>query len=303
MAKERIKKDLGLITDFPLTDVHRPKPKHHGGEYVKGNVVLIDPVEHMKEHGNYRERDAQLEKIKSLMDDRRQVMKLVMKIQNQLLAYARGVDIANASTNEFLQNQLDMVKAELKSREKNIEKEIKAYAKESDLVRATIGVKGTGPITVANLIAYIDIEKARHASSLWSYAGLHKASHERYTKGESGGGNKTLRTALYVWAGVQIKQGGAYREIYDREKARLEVSEKITKSRNTQGKLIECAWKDTKKSHRHGAAIRKMIKSFLADYWFVARECYKLPTDALYAESMLGMNHKTVSPRERGWNW
>jgi len=46
---------------------------------------------------------------------------------------------------------------------------------------------------------------------------------------------------------------------------------RVTKSRNTQGKLIECLWSETKPCHRHGAGIRKMIKHFLADFWYVWR--------------------------------
>ena len=164
MAKEKIKKDLGREKDFPLVDTHRLNPKHEGGEYIDGNVVLSDPVEHMKEHGTFRERETDLEVIKSLMDDRRQVMKLVMKIQNQLLAYERQTDTMNEITENWLKNQLKSVKDELKSREKHIEKVIKECAKTDKLTAATLSVRGCGPITVANLLAYIDLEKARHAS-------------------------------------------------------------------------------------------------------------------------------------------
>ena len=304
MAKEKIKKELGREKDFPLIDTHRLSPKHEGGEYIEGNVVLSDPVEHMKEHGNFRERENDLEIIKSLMDDRRQVMKLTMKIQNQLLAYERQTDTMNEITESWLKDQLKSVKEELKNREKHIAKVIKEYAKTDKLTAATLSVKGCGPITVANMLTYIDLEKARHASSLWSYTGLDKPSHERYEKNVAGGGNKTLRTALYVFAGVQIKSpGAAYREVYDRTKTRLENSDKITESRNTQGKLIDCAWKDTKPSHRHGAAIRAIIKHFLADYWMVGRTIKGLPTDPLYAEAILKGNHRTIQPKERGWEY
>jgi len=163
-----------------------------------------------------------------------------------------------------------------------------------------MGVKGVGFITVAHCLAYIDLEKARHASALWSYTGLHKSSHERYEKGVAGGGNKTLRTALYTLAVAQVR-GGVYREVYDNVKTRLSMSERTVKSRNTQGKLIECAWKDTKPSHRHGAALRAIMKHFLADWWYVGRTLKGLPTDALYPEAILGGNHRTIMPEERGW--
>jgi hypothetical protein len=61
-------------------------------------------------------------------------------------------------------------------------------------------------------------------------------------------------------------------------------------------------WKDTKPCHRHGAAIRKMIKHFLADLWFVWRETENLPTTPLYVESVLG-HTGIIKPEERGWIW
>lgn len=304
MAKEAIKRKLGVKEDFELIDTHRLIPKHEGGTYEDGNVIVTDPVEHMEEHGTYRERDINLENIKSLMDDRRQVMKLVMKVQNQLLAYGRNTDIINKKTETWLNKQLESYKIALKAREKVIEKAIKEYAKIDKLTASALGVKGVGPIIIANMLTYIDLEKARHASSLWAYCGYDKPSHERYTKTVAGGGNKTLRTALYVFAGVQIKVNGNYRYIYDRVKIRLENSDKITKSRNTKGILIECAWKDTKPCHRHGAAMRAMIKCFLADYWFVGRTIAGLPTQPGYAEVMLGKDgHETIAPIDRGWDY
>lgn len=337
MAKEKIKAakiaaqgGLDALTGAPLperlslVDTHRLVPKAAGGQYDGENYIVTDPVEHMKEHGIYRERSEQLDAIKSMMDDRRQIMKLTMKIQNQLLAYERQVDTMNDMTAAWLRTQLEHVKEQLAAREKIIEKAVKEYAKVDRVTAVTLAVKGVGPITVANLITYIDLagvhgetmvrggkeipnpragqEKCRHASALWAYAGFDKPSHDRYTKGTASGGNKTLRTALYVWASVQIKQGGPYREVYDQVKTRLENSEKVTQTRNTQGRLVEAAWKDVKPGHRHGAAMRAMMKHFLADYWFVGRTILGLSTSPLYAESMLGHDgHRTISPKERGW--
>ena len=303
VAKALLKQAVGYKGNPALVDTHRIIPKTEGGEYTQGNFVVLTPVAHMQEHGIYRERDETLDNIKSIVDDRRQVMKLVMKVQNQLLAYERNVDTLHEQTRGWLQSQLESLQAELVIREKALAKSVKEYAKEDALTAAALGVRGVGPVTVAHMLTYIDIEKARHASSLWAYAGLDKASHERYEKGTASGGNKTLRTALYTMADSQVKSRGAYREVYDRMKDRLAQSEKITKSRNTQGKLIECAWKDTKPSHRHGAAMRAVMKHFLADWWYVARTLAGLPTEALYPEAILGGNHRTIMPEERGWEY
>jgi hypothetical protein len=201
------------------------------------------------------------------------------------------------------------------------------YAKVDGLTASALGVRGVGPVTVAYCLTYIsldgkrplldskglpvldkkgqkiltDVDLARHASCLWAYVGLDKASHERYTKGQTSGGNKALRSILWNMANSQVKSNGAYREVYDRVKARLEVSNKLVQSRNTQGKLIECAWRDTKPCHRHGAALRAIMKHFLADYWMVGRTLLGLDTSRAYAEEHLGGGHRTIMPEERGW--
>jgi len=319
MSKERMKKEklefqnyLDSITGLSLKekkellflfDTHREIPKAAGGTYEFDNYGVTAAVAHMKEHGNYRERDSQLETLKSIIDDREQVKKVTYKVNNQLLAYARKTDHLNEITEQWLKDESIKLKAELHKRDMMLSKFMKEIAKETPLAKSALGVDGIGPITVAYCLSYIDLEKARHASSLWSYVGLDKPSYERYEKGKSSGGNKNLRTILYTMAESQMKTKGSYRPIYDQVKERLSISEKIVKTRNTQGKMIECAWKDTKPSHRHGAALRAIMKHFLADYWYVGRTLAGLDTSPLYPEAVLGGNHRTIMPIERGWEY
>lgn len=298
--KEEIKEGLGYEGDPRMIDTHRPVPKADGGTYVDGNVVLKSPVEHMEEHGNLRLREDSLDEIKTLVDDREQFMKLFYKVNNQLLAYQRGTDNPSELTVGRLEEEVEKVGEWLKGSEKLIEVWVKEHRKEDVIIDMAMNVHGLGKMTIAYLMVYVDLEKARHASSLWSYAGLHCSSGDRYTKGVAGGGNKTLRTALWRTADSMMKTRGAYREVYDRTKARLSVSEKIVKSRNTQGKLVEVPWKDTKPGHRHGAALRAMMKHLLADYWFVGREARDLDTTPLYVEERLG-HQGIIRPTERGW--
>lgn len=283
-----------------LFDTDRVVPKAEGGIYTDDNTRVVHPVAHMQRHGNLVIRPTELETLKAMVDDRQQVLKLRNKFANQIRAYKRQTDTLLEDTLSFLETQLRGVDLVLKRKTREVEKFVKNL--DSRLVRAALGVRGLGPMTVAFCLVYIRLEKAEYPSSLWKYAGLHCASHERYTKGKASGGNKTLRTALYTFADSQVKGRGPYREVYDRVKKRLENSNKVVKTRNTQGKLVELPWCETKPSHRHGAAMRAIMKHFLADYWYVGREIAGLRTEPLYVEAKLGHTH-IISPRERGWEW
>jgi len=315
VAKEKLKKELmiaqsgkcaltsdNLEKELCLQDTDRIIPKAKGGTYTKKNTRLVDPVAHGNRHKTIKYREPKLQMLKNIIDDREQVRKLYQKINNQILAYKRRTDDLNPETLEWLEAQQAPLQALLKDRDANLAKYVKELAKTDPLAKAALGVPGIGPVTVGYCLTYIDIAAARHASCVWAYAGLHKASHERYTKGETSGGNKTLRTALFTMADSQMKTRGAYRGVYDNMKSRLEKSEKITKTRPTEGtSLVNCAWKDTKPGHRHGAALRAIMKHFLADYWSVARQIAGLPAEALYPEAILGGSHRTIQPEERGW--
>lgn len=290
-----------LPSDPALVDVDRILERFQGGTYTPDNMRVLTPRAHMERHGILRERESWLEELKSMMDDRAQTMKVVMKLNNQLLAYQRQVDHKRDSAEKFINDTLDTAQKRLAQIDREVTKHVKASP--DPLVKAAMGVVGVGPVTVAGLLTYVDLEKARSASSMWSYIGIDKPSHDRYTKGEAGGGNKTLRTMVWNMANSMTKNRKCpYRAVYEQTKERLAVSEKTVKTRNTQGHLIECAWKDTKPSHRHGAALRAVMKHFLADYWFVGRELAGLDTRPLYVEEKLG-HTSIVRPRERGWEW
>lgn len=304
MSKEAIKlskKPRLKRSELALIDTHRKLPKKDGGTYNDlSNVELLDPRKHMAEHGTLKDRPEWLEKLKTLMDAREQMRKQLNSCNNRILAMKRRTDQLDQSTVDFLLDQISLTKKELSKMDRRVKKHL--LTDSPQIAVTALNVKGLGAITIAYILVYVEIEKARYASSLWSYVGLDKPSHKRYTKNESGGGNKTLRTALYAMAESFIKQRNDYRDIYDRTKQDLSVSEKMVESRNTQGKLIECMWKETKPCHRHGAAIRKMIKHFLADFWYVWRTIEGLDTPMLYPEAKLG--HKgIVRPEERGWEY
>lgn len=301
MNKQTLKQSkIGILGDPSLYDTHRIIPKHKGGDYVPGNVGVLAPVAHMQVHNNYREREESLDKLKVIMDDRLQILRSVNTFDNRLRAVKRGTDILDSKVILWLEEKLAEAKKILRSYDKDATEQLMLMRGNYPIIDIALAVDGVGPITVANMLVYVDISKARYASSLWAYVGYDKPSHERYKKNVSGGGNKTLRTALFATATSFIKRRNPYREIYDNAKRDYNVSENTVKSRNTQGNLIECAWKDVKDCHKHGAAIRKMMKHYLADLWYVWRTVEGLDTPLLYPEAKLG--HKgIIRPEERGW--
>lgn len=287
-----------LAKETRLYDTDRLEPKAKGGIYMDKNTRVVEPIAHMKRHFIYRERTPELTQLKILIDGREQVRKLMNSLNNRLLAAKRRTDDMDSITEKWIKEQSKETEKQLGKQDRRIQKYIEGL--NMPIVKSAIQIKGLGAITIAYLLVYVDITKARYASSLWSYVGFDKPSYERYTKGESGGGNKTLRTVLYTMADSMIKTRAIYRDIYDAEKLKLENSLKVTKSRNTQGKLVDCMWKDTKPCHRHGAAIRKMIKHFLADFWLTWRKLEGLDTPCLYPEAKLG-HTGIIKPEERGW--
>jgi hypothetical protein len=282
-----------------LVDTDRIDPKTNGGTYTDENTRIVDPVAHMERHGTLRVREESLALLKSTFDDRVQTMKLLLKVNNQLLAYQRRVDDRHPEAEAWLEEQLKPIRARLSSIDKALSKLIMEH--DDPVSAAALSVPGIGPITVSAITVYVDLEKAATPSSLWAYVGLDKPSHERYEKGKAGGGNKTLRTVLWNTANTLMKmRSSPYRGVYDRVKERLAISEKLVKTRNTEGKQVEVAWKDTKPSHRHGAALRAIVKHLLVDYWLVGRKLHGLPTTTIYAEAILGHTH-IESPQDRGW--
>lgn len=283
-----------------LKDTDRVNPKFNGGTYTEENTRVVDPIEHMKRHGNYRTRKEEINNLKTMVDGREQLMKAAYSSNNRLLAYQRGTDNLDKQSLEMLEEQKLHTTKQLGKAERNIVKFVRNM--QHPMAQAAIKIKGLGELTIAQLLVYVDIEKAQYASSLWAYCGYDKPSHKRYEKNIAGGGNKTLRSVMYRMADSMIKTRSIYRDVYDREKDKLTNSKKIVETRNTQGKLIECQWKNTKPSHRHGAAMRKMIKHFLADFWLVWRTLEGLETNDLYIKEKMG-HTGIISPKERGWEY
>jgi hypothetical protein len=157
-------------------------------------------------------------------------------------------------------------------------------------------VKGCGPAMSAVIISEINIEKARHPSSIWKYAGLDVAEDGKgrsrlayhlvsktYSKADGTTVdtkgitfNPFLKTKLFVLAGSFLKSQSPYKQIYDDYKHRLEHRPD---------------WSERTKLHRHNAAQRYMIKMFLIDLYREWRTLEGLPVSVPYHEAKLGLNH------------
>ncbi len=291
------------------TDKHHRNPKSKGGKYTDENLTTLSPQEHMQHHGIWREREVEFEELKALYDDYKSAQVSRMKANNQLLAFQRGVDKLSPDTKRFLKNQVGRYEDYETERGQIISKWIKDHVKTNPFIASVMSVKFVGPIFAASLAIYIDIEKARYASSLWKYVGYAGPSSERYTKKETSGGNETVRSACFVWTANLYKGrriGSPYLDIIVREKERFEHCEKLMSHRH-DGKTYQARWCDNElpgmKGHRDMAARRKGAKFFLADLWFVWRTLAGLPTADLYVKEHLGHESAIIDPKARGWRF
>ena len=167
------------------------------------------------------------------------------------------------------------------------------------------GIRGVGPLMAGVIVSEIDISACNSISALWAYAGLdtvttinedgeevtegssrkkHHLVEREYTnrKGEvtkamSITFNPLLKTKMVgVLAGVFMRLGGEYKEIYDGYKFRLQHRPD---------------WKDRSKLHIDRAAKRYMIKMFLADLWTARRTIEGSAVCVTYQEENLDVTH------------
>jgi hypothetical protein len=166
---------------------------------------------------------------------------------------------------------------------------------------------GIGPAMAGVIISWFDPEKARHISSFWKYAGLDVAGDGRgrsrrkehlverdYTDKNGAQSRRMsitydpfLKTKLMgVLAGLFIRSGSPWRQVYDDYKHRLETDparEKVTlvewKKRNKKGENLSNVWAP---GRIDWAAKRYMVKMFLLELWLVWREMEGLPVSQPY---------------------
>lgn len=220
---------------------------------------------------------------------------------------------------EKLDYELVGAYVELLNTENNVLKLIKKEVEKHPLWDAFFSnVKGCGPLMSAVCITYFDINKARHVSSFWKYAGLDTVE---VTKGMDEAGEE-----------IRVREGRAMRhtEMFEYKDADGNIKEKrgITFNPELKCKLIgvlgssflkcpgsyyEQIYRDYKfrlenransdkltKSHKHNMAVRYMVKQFIRDLWVTWRAMAGYEVTEPYEVAYLGNKpHKYNEYHER----
>jgi len=220
--------------------------------------------------------------LRAMVDLRdRTLQKSRIQFSNRASALARGTDQASDATTELItrwQERFDELEAAA-------DKDIAALVSDIPIVDAMTKVRGVGKLLAAKVVAMVDIERAGTVSALWRYAGygVKDGEREKPVKSEKLHYNIRLKTTCYLIGTSFLRSNSPYREVYDSAKEYYQANRA-----------------DWTKLHVHNAAMRKMIKCWLAHLWQVWREMEGLETRELYAIDRLGHEHYKT-PQEFGW--
>jgi len=223
---------------------------------------------------------------------------------NRLKMKADGTDQKDAHINAPIVTEESFFDSQklfgsAKAIEDDLTKQLEKVVKQTDEWKQYFkNIKGIGPKLAAILIAEIDPYKAETVSKIWQYAGMNSGMvygkkkdkdgnivtatelvrGDRATAGYILPYNKYLKMAVGGKIATQLMRNGneKYRAIYDGAKNFYKTNPK---------------WKDESDAHIHRAALRKMIKQFLADYYAFVRPLYGLETRVPYAEEKMGIKH------------
>jgi hypothetical protein len=133
--------------------------------------------------------------------------------------------------------------------------------------------KGISVTLAAKLVSRIDIHRTPRVSNLWSLAGFSVIDGHapRLEKGKKRTWDGRLKTTCWLCGRSFLMCGSPYRDRYDQAKAKF-----------------ASAHPDWSLGHIHNAAMGKMIKFFLFDFWKAWREAEGLPVTQPYAIAILG---------------
>lgn len=260
--------------------------------------------------------------IRMLVRTREDFQDIRKAMDNRLGRKADGDQQENLTRRIFAGDDAAMlseVSAEALDMEKRIEKKLKKALKRMPIyTEFLLPTKGVGTIAAGHICGAFDIYKATTVSKLWQFAGLNPGMvrakkrvdgkdgfslvvtdtmirGDKMTKGYVSPFNRELRTALCgVMADGFVKAQNEYcMKHYYPYKDRLANSDNSVIEISKEGaKPAYVDWKDAKKAHRHRAALRYMIKMFLADLYNTWRPLHGLEVRVPYQEQYLGHKHE-----------
>jgi hypothetical protein len=172
--------------------------------------------------------------------------------------------------------------------------------------------RGIGPTMAGVIVSSFDIHRANTASALWAVSGLNVVDGKapRPKKGEKLKYNAWLRTKMVgVMATNFLKTGSPWREHYDNYKQRKQTQivavcmacggagkKGSEVCKNCVGGKAPAPWGQSD-GHRHNAALRYMVKMFLAQLYVEWRTVEGLPVRPPYHEEYHGHVHAKVRQR------
>lgn len=244
--------------------------------------------------------------LRPLVDLRdRTIQKNRIAFEQRLLAIEQGRDTADPYTIDMLERYRE----HFLKLEAEIDDDIERVADQLPIIKRMEKVRGVGLMLGAKIVSMIDIERARHVSSLWRFAGMavspvctecgqifsngvkecpdcggeivHKADRPR--KGVKLSYNSRLKTYCWQVGTSFLRSGSPYRAIYDKAREYYDANRE-----------------DWPKARKHRAAMRKMVKVFLQHLWVEWRTLEGLPVTQPYSHEKQGHN-SYMSPAEFGW--
>lgn len=237
----------------PLKGDHRLIAEKH----PKWFEYLCD-LHHAEKHG-ISPKKSELKRLVILRDR-------AIKIRNARENQKRGLSRIEYIVPESWDKEIETWNKEIKDLEKLIKKLVEEYP----IWKWLKTIKGIKTNTAAKLVSHIDITNTPTVSALWRYCGLdptHIKRRKKISQKEAlKYGSPYLKKELAGVLGESFikSRTPTYRKMYDEEKEKQIAKNKLTKG------------------HAHRRAIRKMIKTFLKDFWLKWRKLEKLPVGKPY---------------------
>jgi len=206
--------------------------------------------------------------------------------------------------------------AQLEQIEYQIMTLLKKFVAQDEAASWAMSQHGVGPVTAAALAAYVDMDVARCASSVWSYAGLSPG--QRRQKGQKTNFNVRLKMVMWnlgesfvrnhksdkCYYGHIFSERKEYETIKNERGDYADQAAEILKTRtfnNDDDNTVRQAYEAGKLplSHIHERSKRYAVKLFLAHYFEVAYRIHhgEDPPNP-YAIEYLGHVHRIPVPEK-----